>query len=726
MAVQYSIQKMVSDGTLSTIALGIQYLQRNDIYIRIAGEETPQSGASSGYTWSFLDNTTLKILPVVPNGVEVVVYRRTDVDAMYNIYSQNAQFDEATIDENNQQLLYIAQEYLEQGLPGAGVDTLEYVRDDGSFTYYRMRRTDGSYSEEFPVPSASNSTKVLTREALRRSYAEAGYNIVDGSFEAGGTVNNQTDVLLFEAEGKAYSYNSTLPHTVVAGSSPSAEPGMWVDKSHELLRNQLSKKIGDSVNLAEFPGYDPTGLSVSDDAFNAAIQSLPQGGVIYIDQDANLSLSTELVSNQPVLFKAKVRGDISSNTNGSGPTAARPRIKWTGVSGGYMYTVKPAMAGNVIWGGGAEGIEWDGNALAATAVLLDNTKFAKFDGKVRNVIHAGVVVNSKSGSTTNFSQLNDIDLEFVWGTDPACQNAKGLVLEGNNVSVPATQQQLGVVVGLVYNGALVQIAETDNCYAKFISGAVQSGGNGCAVDLKFAGAQPAHHNVFAHVSGEFRQDAGVFGTKHLHFNSEGAGISSTAGDSSWDGDVVDYANGRSFTSHQYQLRKWLAITPGDFIGDVNTTQTDTALQWRTLSFPNSGYTKASAFLPPDYDLYNGFIEQVEFIYTTNGTAGGNLRMRFAFSTCAIGSQAPLVTPEHTFDVTIPQAAQYTIAKHIYAVSPAVSLTAGDLMAFFVQRMASDPADTATDEVHLLGVRLNYKSTGPDSSGSGTFYIPAWN
>lgn len=157
MAVQYSIQKMVSDGTLSTIALGIQYLQRNDIYMRIAGEETPQVGAPSGYTWSFINNTTLKILPVVPNGVEVVVYRRTDVDAMYNIYSQNAQFDEATIDENNQQLLYIAQEYLEQGLPGAGVDTLEYVRDDGAFTYYRMRLTDGSYSKEFPVPSASNS-----------------------------------------------------------------------------------------------------------------------------------------------------------------------------------------------------------------------------------------------------------------------------------------------------------------------------------------------------------------------------------------------------------------------------------------------------------------------------------------------------------------------------------------------------------------------------------------
>jgi hypothetical protein len=227
MTVQYSIQKMVSDGTLSTIALGIQYLQRNDIYMRIAGEETPQSGAPSGYTWSFVDNTTLKILPVVPSGVAVVVFRRTDIDEMYNIYSQNAQFDEATIDENNQQLLYIAQEYLEQGIPGAGVDTIEFLRDDGTYSYYRLKRTDGSYSDEFAVPSAGNAAKVLSREAIRRSYAEAGYNLVTGSFQAGFTLVNANDVALDEAIGKAFSGT--------AGTYPASTPTSgFVDQSSSL------------------------------------------------------------------------------------------------------------------------------------------------------------------------------------------------------------------------------------------------------------------------------------------------------------------------------------------------------------------------------------------------------------------------------------------------------------------------------------------------------------
>lgn len=327
MAVQYSIQKMVSDGTLSTIALGIQYLQHNDIYIRIAGEETPPSGAPSGYTWSFLDNTTLKILPVVPNGVEVVVYRRTDVDAMYNIYSQNAQFDEATIDENNQQLLYIAQEYLEQGLPGAGVDTIEYVRDDGSFTYYRMRRTDGSYSEEFTVPSASNSTKVLTRESLRRSYAEAGYNLVDGSFEAGGTLVNANDVLLQERTGKAFSGPAG---TVDADTDPAS--GGFVDRSGELLRLELTGggSLGSQMKVinVDIPPYSGN--------LSAALDAAQDGDVLVLGiRDYNICGKYRLDTIPPAsggIFRGNGKKYLTIIGSGM-PTLAADKSRWVSGSG---------------------------------------------------------------------------------------------------------------------------------------------------------------------------------------------------------------------------------------------------------------------------------------------------------------------------------------------------------------------------------------------------------
>lgn len=153
MAVKYSTQSVVSDGTLSTIVLGIKYVLRANIYLRIDGVETPQTGAPSGYTWSFLDATTIRVLPVVPTGITVEVYRRTDITGMYNVFSQNAQFDEGTIDENNTQLLYIAQEYLEQDLTGVGIASLEYVRSEPGYEIYRFQRSDGTYFPEFPVPT---------------------------------------------------------------------------------------------------------------------------------------------------------------------------------------------------------------------------------------------------------------------------------------------------------------------------------------------------------------------------------------------------------------------------------------------------------------------------------------------------------------------------------------------------------------------------------------------
>lgn len=123
MTVQYSTQSVVSNGTLSTIVLGIKYILRSNIYMRIDGVDTPQTGASSGYTWTFLNANTIRVLPVIPSGITVELYRRTDITGIYNVFSQNAQFDEGAVDENNAQLLYIAQEYLEQNLTGVGLET---------------------------------------------------------------------------------------------------------------------------------------------------------------------------------------------------------------------------------------------------------------------------------------------------------------------------------------------------------------------------------------------------------------------------------------------------------------------------------------------------------------------------------------------------------------------------------------------------------------------------
>lgn len=68
--------------------------------------------------------------------------------------------------------------------------------------------------------------RIMVRESLRRSYAEAGYNLVDGSFEAGGALVNANDVLLQERTGKAFSGPAGV---VSAGTDPTS--GGFVGRS---------------------------------------------------------------------------------------------------------------------------------------------------------------------------------------------------------------------------------------------------------------------------------------------------------------------------------------------------------------------------------------------------------------------------------------------------------------------------------------------------------------
>lgn len=82
--------------------------------------------------------------------------------------------------------------------------------------------------------------RIQVREVQRRSYAEAGYNLVDGSFEVGGTLVNTNDVLLQESTGKAFSGPAG---TVAAGTNPAS--GGFTDVSN----SRLYRNFGSVANM---------------------------------------------------------------------------------------------------------------------------------------------------------------------------------------------------------------------------------------------------------------------------------------------------------------------------------------------------------------------------------------------------------------------------------------------------------------------------------------------
>lgn len=145
-----------------------------------------------------------------------------------------------------------------------------------------------------------------TFAALKRSYEEAGFTLVDGSFEAGGVISSPTEVLLFEADGHAYSWSGSIPgggKVIPVGSTPvtagGVGTGLWLDRASVSLRSQLAASNGASllgigsdrtqasknaewVSITDFPGIvgdsNETGTVGTDCtvALNAALRSGPK------------------------------------------------------------------------------------------------------------------------------------------------------------------------------------------------------------------------------------------------------------------------------------------------------------------------------------------------------------------------------------------------------------------------------------------------------------------
>lgn len=125
----------------------------------------------------------------------------------------------------------------------------DYYAWGGTFPKTVPAGTDPALPTSGYIMRSSRFAGTQAREALRRSYAEAGYNLVDGSFEAGGTLVNVNDVLLQERTGKAFSGPAGV---VAAGTNPTS--GGFVDRSAVVLRDVSVTMFASSatVTTAEF------------------------------------------------------------------------------------------------------------------------------------------------------------------------------------------------------------------------------------------------------------------------------------------------------------------------------------------------------------------------------------------------------------------------------------------------------------------------------------------
>lgn len=166
----------------------------------------------------------------------------------------------------------------------------DYYAWGGAFPKTVPAGTDPALPTSGYIMRSSRFAGTQAREALRRSCAGAGYNLVDGSFESGGTLVNANDALLQERTGKAFSGPAG---TVAAGTDPAS--GGFVDRSNQLSPFVTIKNYGAKVD-----GVSDDTQAVRDMVGDLGYFTLPPGDAVISDSIA--------IPNSPITSGTKWSG----------------------------------------------------------------------------------------------------------------------------------------------------------------------------------------------------------------------------------------------------------------------------------------------------------------------------------------------------------------------------------------------------------------------------------
>lgn len=173
--------------------------------------------------------------------------------------------------------------------------------------------TSGGLGDNAWKPVTNNILAPTVMESIRRSYAEAGYNLVDGSFEAGGTLVNANDVLLQERTGKVFSGHAG---TVAAGTDPTS--GGFVDQSHSLS----------SISVRAFGGAGDGIKDDSDSIIAALAYAASIGGAL-----VRLGRGVFKITKQITVPKfVSLLGEGYSTSSGTAATIIKKYGAFTGVT----------------------------------------------------------------------------------------------------------------------------------------------------------------------------------------------------------------------------------------------------------------------------------------------------------------------------------------------------------------------------------------------------------
>ncbi|QXV71915.1 tail spike protein [Escherichia phage U1G] len=211
-----------------------------------------------------------KVLEIADHTIQVVA-RATNVKDSEVILSTDT-----TQVLNGKKVLYDVVTQRIHGLPTLPANVYINTVSNGQLTY-----SPGNIT----VTLLDTYQQQNTRELWRRSLAEAGLTLVDGSFEEGATVNSATDAVWHIAGGQCYIWDGALANTVSQKSTPTSTGGIGVGA---WLSVGVLARFG---SRAELVSYAP-GNNIADG------MSVIAGGLEYI-RDSTATSIPDLLGFKP-------------------------------------------------------------------------------------------------------------------------------------------------------------------------------------------------------------------------------------------------------------------------------------------------------------------------------------------------------------------------------------------------------------------------------------------
>lgn len=172
----------------------------------------------------------------------------TDVSSGYNLAKINENFEILASAINDNML----------GRTSAGEDNqMELDLDMNGKTIYNLPTPSSNTSPVRKIDllnAALNFDSLTTKNelylVLKRLAAEAGYNLVSGSFEEGAEITGSSDLVWYQTDGNIYQWSVDEAKSIETGSEPTNIGVDWISKTNITLRDELSDDTGaDLVNF---------------------------------------------------------------------------------------------------------------------------------------------------------------------------------------------------------------------------------------------------------------------------------------------------------------------------------------------------------------------------------------------------------------------------------------------------------------------------------------------